>query len=86
MNGIHVAEHFIDTNVLLYAVSTTPGEQNKAAIARSILQTADWGWSAQVAAEFVRASTSKKQPTPLTLKQAGGFVKTWCAFSDARNG
>jgi predicted nucleic acid-binding protein len=80
MNGIRVAEIFVDTNVLLYAISTAQGEQKKAAVARSILQNADWGWSSQIAGEFVRASTSAKQSNPLSFAQARSFVQIWMAF------
>jgi len=75
-----VAEIFVDTNVLLYAISTAQAEDKKAAIARSVLQTADWTWSSQIAGEFVRASTSPKQSRPLSLAQARSFIETWSAF------
>ena len=51
-----VADCFLDTNILLYAMSTSPAEADKMRVARALVQTADWAWSAQVAAEFVRAS------------------------------
>jgi predicted nucleic acid-binding protein len=76
-----VADIFVDTNVLLYAISTAPNEQKKAAIGRSILQTSDWAWSSQIAGEFVRASTSAKQPQPPSLAQAKNFIQTWTAFT-----
>ncbi len=75
-----MADCFIDTNVLLYAVSTNPQEAGKTAMARSLIQTADWAWSAQVAAEFIRASTSSKQSPPLSRAQARRWVETWMAF------
>jgi predicted nucleic acid-binding protein len=80
MSETRVAEIFIDTNVLLYAISTDDNEAGKASIARGILQNADWAWSAQIAAEFVRASTSSKKRQPVTLSQARVFIQTWCAF------
>jgi len=43
-----VADSFIDTNILLYAISTEPAEAGKTAIARRLLTTENWGWSAQV--------------------------------------
>ena len=43
------------------------------------MQSADWAWSAQVAAEFIRASTSPRQPMPLT-RAARRWVETWMAF------
>ncbi len=71
---------FIDTNILLYAVSTEPSEAGKSTIAQNLLTTANWAWSAQVAAEFISASTSGRRPTPLTLAQAARWIDTWMAF------
>ena len=71
---------FLDTNILLYAVSTSPAEADKTRVARTLVQSADWAWSAQVAAEFVRASTSPRQPKPLTRAEARRWIETWLAF------
>lgn len=75
-----MADCFLDTNVLLYAVSTNPAEADKTRAARTLIQSADWVWSAQVAAEFIRASTSPRQPKPLTRAEARRWVETWIAF------
>ena len=75
-----MAECFLDTNVLLYAVSTHPPEADKTRAARVLMQSADWAWSAQVAAEFIRASTSPRQPKPLTRTEARRWIETWMAF------
>jgi len=75
-----VANCFLDTNVLLYAVSTNPTEAAKAEKARVLLQTTDWAWSAQVAAEFIRAGTSARQRKPLSRREARQWVETWMAF------
>jgi len=75
-----VADCFLDTNVLLYAVSTNPAEIVKTEKARALLQTKDWAWSAQVAAEFIRASTSARQRKPLSRSEARQWVETWMAF------
>jgi predicted nucleic acid-binding protein len=74
------AECFVDTNVLVYAVSTRPDEAAKAAVARNILDSQDWAWSAQVAAEFVNVTTSSKRAERLTLQQAERWIDTWLAF------
>jgi len=74
-------EYFVDTNVLLYAVNTNPSEARKTEIARALLKTVNWGWSAQVAAELVRASTSSRQARPLTHSEARGWIEVWMAFS-----
>lgn len=44
------------------------------------MQTAEWAWSAQVAAEFIRAGTSPRQPKPLTSEEALRWIQTWMAF------
>lgn len=75
-----MAEFFLDTNVLLYAVSTDPTEAAKSAVARQLLQENVWAWSAQIAAEFIRAGTSRKKPNPLTREEARAWVKTWMNF------
>jgi predicted nucleic acid-binding protein len=46
------AESFVDTNILLYAASTDPGEADKRTKAREILAGADWGLSVQVLQEL----------------------------------
>jgi predicted nucleic acid-binding protein len=83
MSGMPVPSSFIDTNILLYAVSTHPAETEKTRIARELLDREDWGWSAQVAAEFVRASTSPRQVRPFTRPQAREWLLTWSAFPSA---
>ena len=75
-----MADCFLDTNILLYAVSTNTEEADKTRAARTLLQSADWAWSAQVAAEFIRASTSPRQPKPLTRAEARRWIETWMAF------
>ena len=75
-----MADSFIDTNVLLYAISTDPLESAKAAVARGLLTTENWAWSAQVAAEFINAGTSKRRPNPLTLAEAEQWIDLWLAF------
>ena len=77
---MRVAECFLDTNVLLYAVSTNAAEAAKTRIARALVQAEDWAWSAQVAAEFVRAGTAARQRQPLSRAEARRWIETWMAF------
>jgi predicted nucleic acid-binding protein len=74
------ADCFLDSNVLLYAISIAPGESSKANVARNLLQTSNWAWSAQVAAEFVNASTSHKRSLRLSLAEAEQWIHTWLVF------
>ena len=73
-------DSFLDTNVLIYSISTEPSEAAKSAIARSLLASANWAWSAQVAAEFMNATTSKRRPIPLSLVDAEQWIDIWLAF------
>ncbi len=50
---------FIDTNVLLYAASEDPAEEPKATVARTLLETLDFGVSVQVLQEFYVNATGK---------------------------
>jgi predicted nucleic acid-binding protein len=45
-------EGFVDTNVLLYAASTSPDEAQKRERARTLLARSDWGLSVQVLQEL----------------------------------
>jgi len=77
MRGV---EFFLDSKVLLYAVSTLPSEVGKSAVAREILDRVDWAWSAQVAAEFINVSTSPKRGDRLSLTEAESWIDVWLAF------
>lgn len=68
------AEVFIDTNVLLYAVSSDPTEAEKAGRARKILQREDFGVSAQVLQEFF-VNATRKIKVPLTDQEALEFIE-----------
>ena len=56
-------EVFLDTNVLLYAVSSAPGEAAERDAARRILQGDNWGISVQVLQEFYVNATGKLRRT-----------------------
>jgi predicted nucleic acid-binding protein len=64
---------FVDTNVLLYAVSTNPSETEKRRVAREILAAGQIGFSAQVAQEFFVNATRKLKP-PLSSDDALKFL------------
>jgi predicted nucleic acid-binding protein len=66
---------FVDTSVLLYAVSTNPAEGGKQRVAREILDVGRAGHSVQVAQEFFVNATRKLTP-PLTSDEALKFLRT----------
>jgi predicted nucleic acid-binding protein len=71
---------FVDTNVLLYAVSRDPGEQDKAQRANGILETRDVAVSVQVLQEFYVQATWEGRPDPLAHEQAAKLVESFSRF------
>jgi predicted nucleic acid-binding protein len=65
---------FVDTNVLLYAVSTNPAEADKRNAARAVLMAGDYEFSVQVAQEFFVNATGKFKP-PLRSADAMEFLR-----------
>ena len=74
------AMRFVDTNVLLYAVSTASEEATKAQIARDILHSDDLALSVQVLQEFYVQATRSTRPDPLTHDQAASLVEAFARF------
>ena len=70
---------FIDTNILLYAVSTADEEAEKRAIARRILLRTDLAFSVQVFQEFYVQATG---PTGARVAPeiAVQFITSWTRF------
>ena len=61
------AMRFVDTNILLYAVSTAAEEQPQAAVARALLEADDLALSVQVLQEFyVQATRAGKAERDLS--------------------
>lgn len=68
---------FVDTNVLLYAVSRDPQEQHKADRANEILASRDLGLSVQVLQEFYVQATRASRADALSHEQASQLVKSF---------
>jgi len=68
---------FIDTNILLYAISPRTEEAAKRAIAERIVKSAGWGFSTQVMTEFY-SNAIKPEPRGPGLGQvaAGRYLDT----------
>ena len=62
---------FVDTNVLLYAISRDPDEAQKATRANEILSGGDLGLSVQVFGEFYVQATRGSRADPIT--HAAGY-------------
>ncbi len=71
---------FVDTNILLYAVSRDPVEQEKAERATEILAGNDVALSVQVIQEFYVQATRESRPDRLTHDQAAKLAQSFLRF------
>ena len=71
---------FVDTNILLYAISADPAERPKAARANEILDAGEVGLSVQVLQEFYVQATRASRADAITHDQAAGLIESWCRF------
>ena len=71
---------FVDTNILLYSISTDPLEERKAAIAEELFHTRDLALSVQVLQEFYVQATRPGKPGALTHREAIDFIASWKRF------
>lgn len=71
---------FVDTNVLLYAISREDVEQAKADVAREILEGPDLVLSTQVLAEFYVEATRASRVDALRHDQAVRLVRSFTRF------
>jgi predicted nucleic acid-binding protein len=71
---------FVDTNVLLYAISRDPAEQDKAKRANDILAAHDLGLSVQVLQEFYVQATRDSRSDAISHQQAVRLVESFRRF------
>ena len=71
---------FVDTNVLLYSVSTHPDEGRTAAVAEGLLDCDDLCLSVQVLQEFYVQATRSSRIGALSHADAASLVETWLRF------
>ena len=71
---------FVDTNVLLYAISRDPTEQDKAKHANDILAERDLALSVQVLQEFYVQATRASRPDPISHSQAVRLIESFRRF------
>lgn len=67
---------FVDTNVLIYAVSPSPGEDEKCRAANDLLDRDDLTLSVQVLQEFYHQVTRPVRPLALAPPQALTFIES----------
>ncbi|HEX5436648.1 MAG TPA: PIN domain-containing protein [Gemmatimonadaceae bacterium] len=71
---------FVDTNILLYAISSAPAERVKAERAGAVLNEPDLALSVQVLQEFYVQATRATAAAPITHEAAAGFIATLLRF------
>jgi len=71
---------FVDTNILLYAVSTEPREAAKSQTARALVESTDLALSVQVLQEFYVQATRPSRRHRLSPEQASLLVEAWLRF------
>jgi predicted nucleic acid-binding protein len=73
------AKVFFDTNVLVYAAVGTGKDERKRKRALDLIQSEDFGTSAQVLQEFF-VTVVRKASRPLSAARALEWIEQWAAF------
>jgi predicted nucleic acid-binding protein len=73
------ARVFFDTNILVYAAVGTGRDEPKRKRALELIESADFGTSAQVLQEFF-VTVVRKASRPLSAAQALDWIEQWAAF------
>lgn len=76
---------FVDTNILLYAISTASEEQDKSRIALHILQADDLALSVQVLQEFYVQATRTTKSNRIDHEQAATLIEAYLRFPVQEN-
>lgn len=69
------AMRFVDTNVILYAITPGPGEIAKSRLAESLLREDDLALSLQVLQEFYAQATRPKRPNHISHAEAVTVIR-----------
>jgi predicted nucleic acid-binding protein len=75
------ARHFLDTNILLYSISTAEDETRKKQISVDLLERDGGSLSVQVLQEFYVQATRATRPDRLPHDIAAGLIETWTRFA-----
>jgi predicted nucleic acid-binding protein len=75
------ARHFLDTNILLYSISSDPAEAAKRECARLLMDRDGGALSIQVLQEFYVQATRFTRLDPLPHEIAIGLIGTWTRFA-----
>jgi predicted nucleic acid-binding protein len=71
---------FVDTNVLLYSISSAPSERRKRERAIEVMEEDNLALSAQVLQEFYWQATKATRPNPVPRQAAVALITAWSRF------
>lgn len=71
---------FLDTNVLLYSITTAPAEIHKRDVARALIDSGDCALSVQVLNEFFYQATRVSRASRLAPEDAIALIVRWRRF------
>jgi predicted nucleic acid-binding protein len=71
---------FLDTNILLYRISTDPAEREKRMIAAKLLKERDLHLSVQVLQEFYVQATRSTRKDRIAHEEAVALIESWKRF------
>ncbi|TVS12639.1 MAG: PIN domain-containing protein [Wenzhouxiangella sp.] len=74
-----IVDSFLDTNVLVYAVTADPDEAHKREAALTLIEREEFALSAQILQEFY-VTVTRKLEKPLSSLQAMEWIEQWEAF------
>ena len=72
---------FLDTNILLYSISSDPEERQKRAVAEALLDADNNALSVQVLQQFYVQATRASRADAIPHDIAAGLVRTWLRFT-----
>ena len=75
-----IARRFVDSNILIYAISKNPGEKDKASKALELLEAVDLALSVQVLQEFYVQVTRATRTQRLSHERATLLMKSFCRY------
>jgi predicted nucleic acid-binding protein len=75
-----MAARFLDTNILLYSISTDPGETAKRDIAIDAIERGNNAISVQVLQEFYVQATRSTFRGAIAHEDAVGLIRAWLRF------
>jgi predicted nucleic acid-binding protein len=75
-----IAMRFVDSNILIYAISKRPAESDKTSKAKDLLNAVDLALSVQVLQEFYAQATRATRANRISHQQATTLIRSFCRY------